>query len=262
MNPDILNEISNKDYGSIRKKIDEFLQEEIQKGHTHGLVFGLSGGIDSTTIAYLCSISLKNKSLALIMPDSNTTPKTELEDALKVITKLGIAYKLIDINPIHKEYGNYIDQNHLALGNLRARIRANLLYYYANSNNYLVVGSSDKSEYLIGYFTKFGDGSADIIPIVSLYKTQVRKLAKFLGVPESIILKKSSPNLWKDHFAESEIGASYEEIDAILYCFIDKKMSIQETVKLTGIDKMKVEKIINMNKDSVHKRNLANAAVL
>ena len=91
------------------------------------------------------------------------------------------------------------------------------MYYYANSKNLSVLGSSDKSEYLIGYFTKFGDGAADVLPIASLYKTQIRELARTLDVPDNIIVKKSSPNLWPNHTAESEIGVSYEEIDTILH---------------------------------------------
>ena len=141
----------------------------------------------------------------------------------------------------------------LALGNLRARIRANIIYYYANLKNLLVLGTSDKSEYSIGYFTKFGDGCADLLPISNLYKTQIREFAKILGIPDNIITKKSSPNLWKDHDAEDEIGISYEEIDSILYC-IEKRLSIDEIAKMTEIKKEFVEKISIMHENSKHKR--------
>ena len=147
-----------------------------------------------------------------------------------------------------------MEPNDLALGNLRARIRKNLLYYYANSKNLLVLGSSDKSEFNIGYFTKFGDGAADLLPIVSLYKTQIRQIAKELGLPNNIITKKSSPNLWPNHVAESEIGATYDEIDCILYCIIDKKLSVDETVSQTKIESETVEKIYQLYKKSEHKR--------
>jgi NAD+ synthase len=217
-------------------------------------VFGLSGGIDSAVIAHVCAKSFKDKSLALIMPDSKVSPKEETEDALYLVDNLGLDYKLIDINMIHSQFANILEPQEMALGNLRARIRASLLYYYANLKNYLVVGSSDKSEYLIGYFTKFGDGSADILPIASLYKTQVKGLAKFLGVKESIIAKKSSPHLWKGHVAEEEIGAAYEEIDSVLYCLVDKKMSIDDTTNAVGIPKNKIEKIHQLFKKSEHKR--------
>jgi len=188
------------------------------------------------------------------MPDSQISPDDETEDALQLVKKLGLEYKLIDINLIHNQYSKILEPNDLALGNLRARIRANILYYYANAKNLLVVGTSDKSEYLIGYFTKFGDGSADILPIVSLYKTQVRRFAKLLNVPDSIIAKKSSPNLWKDHVAEEELGLSYEVIDSVLYCIFEKKCSIDETVAKTGIDKNSVDKIYQLYKKSQHKR--------
>ena len=167
---------------------------------------------------------------------------------------LGINYKVIDINSIFSEYEKHLEHDEKSFGNLRARIRANLLYYYANLKNYLVVGSSDKSEYLIGYFTKFGDGSADVLPIVSLYKSQVRELAKFLGIQDSVIAKKSSPQLWTGHIAEEEIGATYEEIDSILYCVFDKKLTIEETIKTTQIEKEVVDKIYQLYKNSHHKR--------
>ena len=117
-----------------------------------------------------------------------------------------------------------------------------------------MLGSSDKSEYLIGYFTKFGDGAADVLPIASLYKTQIRELARTLGVPDNIIVKKSSPNLWPNHTAESEIGVSYEEIDTILHCINDKQMTKDETVSKTEIGLTTVDKIYQLYKKSEHKR--------
>jgi NAD+ synthase len=254
MNDQLLEEIKNIDYASITKKIENFLEDQVKASNCNGIILGLSGGIDSAVITYLCARVLKEKMLVLILPDSKVSPKEETEDALKIIDDLGLDYKLLDITLIVKEYSKYIEPNDFALGNLRARIRANLLYYYANVKTLLVVGSSDKSEFLIGYFTKFGDGSADILPIVSLYKTQVRGLAKFLGVSESIIKKRSSPNLWEGHVAEEEIGIKYEEIDAVLYCLIDKKLSITETSQFANIEKSTVEKIYQMYKNSEHKR--------
>ena len=191
------------------------------------------------------------------MPDTSITPESETQDALKMISLTGIEYKLIDIKPIVNEYAMYLEPNEKSRGNLRARIRTNILYYYANIRNYLVLGSSDKSEYLIGYFTKFGDGASDLTPIISLYKLQVREIAKHLGVPDNVIVKKSSPHLWKEHEAEKELGISYEEIDVILHCLMDKKLSVEDTVKITNIEKITVEKIQQLNTDSEHKRSLA-----
>lgn len=262
MNKTLLEEIIKKDYKAIKNKIERFLVEEVVQRQSSGVIFGLSGGIDSAVIASLCTVSLKDKSLSLLMPDSKITPRTDTEDALKLVDKLGLNYKLIDISLVHSEYSKYLEPNSLALGNLRARIRSNILYYYANSKNLLVLGSSDRSEYLIGYFTKFGDGAADLLPIVSLYKTQIREFAKSLGVPDSIISKKSSPSLWQGHTAEDEIGLSYEEVDLILYCIIDKNLSLQETSNLADIDLSVVDKIHKLYKKSEHKRITATTCQL
>lgn len=254
MNQDIIKEIINQDYSSITETIEKFVSDQIEKTHSKGIILGLSGGIDSAVLAYICKRNLKGKTLALIMPDTAITPESETQDALKMIALTGIEYKLIDIKPIVNEYSMYLEPNEKAKGNLRARIRTNILYYYANIRNYLVLGSSDKSEHMIGYFTKFGDGASDMTPIISLYKLQVREIAKYLKVPENIISKKSSPHLWKDHEAEKELGISYEEIDSILYCLFEKKISIDETQKITQIDRTMIEKINQLNINSEHKR--------
>ena len=256
MNQDIINKIISQDYASITNRIEEFIENQIKKNNAKGIILGLSGGIDSAVLAYICKRKLKEKTLALILPDTTITPNSETEDAMKIISLTGIEHKLIDIKPIVNEYSMYLVPNEKSKGNLRARIRTNILYYYANIENYLVLGSSDKSEYLIGYFTKYGDGASDLTPIVSLYKLQVREIAKYLGIPENIISKKSSPHLWKDHEAEKELGIQYEEVDSILYCLIEKGLSIQETVERTNIDKEIVEKIHNLNINSEHKRLL------
>ncbi|MFB5648562.1 MAG: NAD+ synthase, partial [Candidatus Nitrosomaritimum aestuariumsis] len=246
MNPEIIDEIENQDYEEITNLFEKFLKEQMEKNNAEGLILGLSGGIDSAVLAYLCKRNLKDKTLAIIMPDTEITPNYETEDALKMISLTGLQYKLIDIKPIVKEYSMYLEPNDWAKGNLRARIRTNILYYYANAKNYLVLGSSDKSEHLIGYFTKFGDGAADLVPIISLYKLQVRKIAEYLGVPKNVIEKKSSAHLWKEHEAEKEIGISYEEIDSILYCLFDKKLSVEDTSTKTQIEKSTVEKVYSL----------------
>jgi len=256
LNQDIINKIISQDYATITNEIEEFIENELKKNNAKGVILGLSGGIDSAVLTYICKRKFKEKTLALIMPDTDITPSSETEDAMKIIGLTGIEHKLIDIKPIVNEYSMYLVPNEKSKGNLRARIRSNILYYYANIENYLVLGSSDKSEYLIGYFTKFGDGASDLTPIVSLYKLQVREIAKHLGIPENIISKKSSPHLWKDHEAETELGTQYEEVDSILYCLMDKGLSIEETVETTKIDKEIVEKIYNLNINSEHKRLL------
>ena len=251
---DILNKIIEQDYSSISNKIQNSLKQKLDEIKSNGVIFGLSGGVDSVVTAYLCANSIKDNTTVLILPDSKISPKEETEDAIKVVDELGLNYRLLDINLIHSSYAKNLEPDDKALGNLSARIRKNIIYYYANAKNLTVLGTSDKTEHLIGYFTKFGDGAADLLPISSLYKNQVRGLAKYLGVPNSIIKKKSSPNLWPNHLAESEIGATYEEIDSILYCLIDKKISLSETVNKTQINDKTVEKIYQLYKKSKHKR--------
>ena len=253
MNQEILNEVIGQDYAKIQQDIEVFLKNSVSQNKADGVIFGLSGGIDSTVIAYLAAKIFGKRALALVMPDSTVSPSNETSDALKVVGELELDYKLIDIDVIHKVYSNHLEPDERALGNLRARIRANIIYYYANLKNFLVLGTSDKSEYSIGYFTKFGDGSADLLPISKLYKTQLREFAKILGVPNNIITKKSSPNLWKKHIAEEELGITYEEIDSILYC-LEKRLTIDDIIKKTEIKKESVEKIYHMHEKSWHKR--------
>jgi NAD+ synthase len=253
MNQEILNEVIGQDYTKIQQDIEVFLKNSVSQNKADGVIFGLSGGIDSTVVAYLAAKIFGKRALALVMPDSTVSPSNETSDALKVVGELELDYKLIDIDVIHKVYSNHLEPDERALGNLRARIRANIIYYYANLKNFLVLGTSDKSEYSIGYFTKFGDGSADLLPISKLYKTQLREFAKILGVPNNIITKKSSPNLWKEHIAEEELGITYEEIDSILYC-LEKRLTIDEIIKKTEIKKESVEKIYHMHEKSWHKR--------
>jgi len=259
LNHQIIDEIVKLNYDLIEKKIGAFLNDEITTRKSNGVVLGLSGGIDSAVITVLCARYIKEKTLVLIMPNAKITPKIDTEDAIKLVDSFGLDYKLIDIGFIHKEYSKYLEPNPFAFGNLGARIRANILYYYANARNNLVLGPSDKSEFFIGYFTKFGDGAADLLPLVSLYKSQIREFAKVLGISSSIISKPSGPYLWEGHKAEVELGLSYEEIDSILYCAVDKGYTVEEITKRTEIPISEVEKIFTMYKRSEHKRIAAKA---
>ena len=254
MNQDIINEIKNQDYTQITGTIERFVSSEIKNTGLRGAVIGLSGGIDSAVLAYICMQNQRDSTLALIMPDTKITPESETADALNVASLTGIHHKLIDINPIVSQYATHLEPDTKAGGNLRARIRASILYYYANHKNYLALGSSDKSEYMTGYFTKFGDGASDVTPIVSLYKLQVREIARYLGVPDNIIAKKSSPHLLKGHGAEEELGASYEEVDSVLFCLYEKGLSVDQTEKITGIDPSVVKRVQKLYENSKHKR--------
>jgi NAD+ synthase len=251
-----LDKLAHQDFNRISKRIERFISSYVSKSSAKGLIIGLSGGLDSSVVVKLAVNALSpSRVLGIIMP-SEATPIKDVEHAIELATSLGIQYKVIDINSLLGDYSRLLPEDKKARGNLMARIRMNILYYYANINGYLVAGTSDKSELYIGYFTKFGDGAADILPIADLYKTQVRVLAKYLSVPGSIIEKKSSPRLWLNHLAEEEIGVTYETIDPILYLLVDRKLKPKDAAIKLGIPANQVDKVRKMMEANMHKRNM------
>lgn len=242
------------DYGKVSKKIERFIASYVSKSSAKGVVIGLSGGLDSSVALKLAANALSpSRVLGIAMP-SDTTPREDTDHAIQLAESLGIKYQVIDISQLLARYADVLPDDKKARGNLMARVRMNILYYHANVNNYLVAGTSDKSELLIGYFTKWGDGAADILPIADLYKTQVRALAKHLKIPEAIAEKKSSPRLWDSHLAEEEIGMDYETIDRILYLLVDKKIKPKAAAKKLAIPASQVNKVKGMMEKSLHKR--------
>jgi NAD+ synthase len=255
--PSTLEELLGQDYKRISKEIEKFISDYISKSSAKGLVIGLSGGLDSSVVLKLSVNALgASKVLGLVMP-SDTTPNDDTNHAIDLAKDLRIKYRVIDIHPIIRKFEEILPEDKGARGNLMARIRMSLLYYYAGINGYLVAGTSDKSEIQIGYFSKFGDGAADIMPIAGLYKTQVRSLAEYLDIPVVIVQKKSSPRLWDNHLAEEEIGMDYEIIDQILYLLVDKKMQLKDATRKLGIDTKHVNKVKKMIEKSLHKRSPA-----
>lgn len=257
----VLEHIIDIDYDVVEQYLSKFLRDYLDRANGNGYIVGVSGGLDSATVLALASKSLgKDRVFALILPDSSVTPKEDVEDAIYLVKTLGVRHHIIEISsvinivkriiPIYEN--DYTDK--LPLGNLRARLRMCLLYYYANKMNYLVLGASDRSEYLIGYFTKYGDGAVDVAPLTVLYKTQVRRFANRLGVPDRIIKKPSSPRLWPNHLAEEELGVRYEDIDLILVAYADLGFSEEEIPNVTGIDKAIVDRVLGMYRRSAHKR--------
>lgn len=215
----------------------------------------MSGGIDSTLIAYLaCEALGKDNVFGIVMP-STTTPTEDKIHGIEIAQHLGINYKEIAIDSILNEFLSVtqLEENSLAIGNLKARIRMSIIYYYANQKNYLVSGTGNKSEILIGYFTKHGDGACDIEPIGDLYKTDVYKLSRFLDVPKEIIDKPPRAGLWADQTDESEIGMSYELIDKILYLHTEKDENNTEIANKLDISVDDVDMIINKITRSEHK---------
>lgn len=207
-------------------KIVKWLQKNVKDANVRGLVVGLSGGLDSAVVSYLIQRAFPNDSLAVIMP-LKSNPK-DIEHAEAVIQGSGIHALTVDLTDSHHVLYSSIQEqlnskgdlvkkaDRLADANLRARLRMSTLYTLATNYNYLVVGTDNASEWYTGYFTKYGDGGVDILPIVDLTKGEVREMARYLGVPDAIIEKDPSADLWEGQTDEEEMGTTYDKIDAYL----------------------------------------------
>jgi|Deesub1362B_J571_1020462.scaffolds.fasta_scaffold00005_169 NAD+ synthase len=251
--------IPDLDYNYAVRRIKTFIKDKVEEAGMKGVVIGLSGGLDSSVTAVLAVRALgKERVFGLLMPEESTTPLQDIEDALELCGKLGIKHQTVNITRIYKEIKKsipfYMEKDRVASGNILARIRMMIWYYHANINRLLVCGTSDRSELLLGYFTKYGDGGVDILPLGDIYKTQVRILAKKIGLPENIYLKPSSPRFWPGHLAEQELGMSYEIVDTILHLYFDLRMDIERVIKKTNIERETVSKVINRVLRNEHKR--------
>jgi len=243
------------DINLTRKKLVKFIRDFISNANLDSAVFGLSGGIDSCVVAYLCVEAVgPDKVHALCLPYYENK-----EDALNsklVADKLDIEYKVFDISGLVNLYfDNFPDADQVRQGNMMARQRMNILFDHSKIYNGVVVGTGNKSELLLGYFTLFGDGACSCAPIADLYKTQVCQLAKDLGVPDQIINKKPSAGLWPGQTDEEELGISYDELDKILYLLEDKKYNIDELLS-QGFDEGLIKKIMERIESSSFKRKL------
>ena len=255
MMPEYVKQKLSLDFAEITEYLTKRIKEYIEESGKSGGIIGLSGGIDSSVTAILLSKATKNFHI-LLMPSSSTSKK-DIEDAMKIIKIINAEdkYTLINIDNITEDFSNLVKTtDKIIIGNIKARVRMILLYAFAQKMNYLVIGTGDKSEIMLGYFTKYGDGGVDVLPIGDLYKTQVRMLGRFLGVPEDIVSKPPSPALWEGQTAEGEIGLDYETIDSILYLKFEEMREEEEISEMTKTDMAKVEKIIKMVKTSQHKR--------
>ncbi|MDW8056188.1 MAG: NAD(+) synthase [Elusimicrobiota bacterium] len=218
----------------IYKKLIEWIKQQVKQAKKNGVVFGLSGGVDSSVVAVLCKKAFPKNHLALILPCFSS--EKDLEDAYTIVKKFNLNSKLVDLKDVFLKFCEILNlepqSKELSVINIKPRLRMITLYYFANKLNYLVVGTGNKSELIMGYFTKYGDGGVDILPLGDLTKTQVRSLAEFLEIPKNIIDKPPSAGLWEGQTDECEMGITYKELDKIINYIETKKRPIDFNKKI------------------------------
>ena len=254
----LISDVLKLDLSSAEARIKRFIRDYVEKCGASGVVLGVSGGVDSCTTAALSSLALGGrKVLGMILPEEETYDAIDIKHAKMVAEKFGFDLETIDISSALKACFQslpiYEAADKVSKGNLKARMRMLFLYYYANKLKRIVCGSSDKSETMIGYFTKWGDAAADISPIMDLYKTQVRQLALHIGIPPEIAKKPSTPRLWPGHLAEKELGIKYETLDLILFG-VEHFMTPKEIARQLKLPLRRVEEIRGRWLASEHKR--------
>lgn len=238
----------------VRTMIVNFIRDEITRvGFSRGIL-GLSGGIDSALVASLAVQALGAQNvLGLLMPYRTSNPRSRA-DAEAVAQKLGIQTRVIEITPMVDPYlEKFASGDERRRGNVMARARMLALYDQSEEFRALVIGTSNKTEALLGYTTQFGDNAAAIQPIADLYKAQVRQLARAVGVPEEILVKAPSADLWQGQTDEGELGFTYDDADAVLYRLIDERRHVAD-VTAQGFDARVVERIAELVRRNHFKR--------
>ena len=246
---------------TICRQLKAFLKNTIRAANANGAVIALSGGVDSSVTAAIAHNAVNTK--ALILPEKGTTSAQDTLDATFIAETYTLPFTIIEINDLvnclRKTATPILptgrsDRPSIVDANLKPRIRMILSYIVANADRRLVVGTSNRTELLTGYFTKHGDGAADILPIGDLYKTQVFQLARYLGIPERIISKPPSAGLWFGQTDEEELGIPYPLLDQILYQLVDSRRTAAEVARIVGVEQRRVQEIAKMVSNAEHKR--------
>jgi NAD+ synthase len=252
-------DLSEEELEAHRDRITEFIASVVDDADAEGAVIGLSGGIDSTLVAHLAVEALgADRVHGLVMP-SDVNTDTNMSDAERVAELLDIEYDVLDINPIldafFDAYPDGVDDR-MAAGNVRVRTRAVLNYFVANAESRVVLGTGNRSEAMTGYYTKYGDQAVDCNPIGNLYKRQVRQLAAHIGVPDDLVTKPASAEMWEGQTDEDEMGLDYDTVDAILALHVDGPFSRSATVETLGVPESAVERVVELYERSEHKRHM------
>lgn len=221
----------------MKRKIILWIRSQLQRSGAKGIVMGLSGGVDSAVVAALAKEAAgRKKFLALILPCQSQ--RRDLKDAAAVAKGLKVKVKQLDLTPLYDNLTKILPEARgLASHNLKPRLRMLALYYFANKLDYLVCGTGNKSELMMGYFTKYGDGGVDILPLGGLLKKDVKKLAEQLKIPRQIIEKAPSAGLWPGQTDEGEMGITYAELDDILERMDKKRRQLSSRKKIELVKK-------------------------
>ena len=240
----------------VHSELVEFLRESFKKAGFSKAVLGLSGGIDSALVAYLLRDALgKENVLAIMMPYKSSNPDS-LNHAKLVIEDLKINSKTIEITDMIDAYfKNEKEATSLRMGNKMARERMSILFDYSSKENALVVGTSNKTEIYLGYSTQFGDSACALNPIGDLYKTNIWDLSRYLKIPNELIEKKPSADLWEGQTDEQEMGLTYKEADQVLYRMLEENKKVEE-VLTEGFNKDLVDNIVRRMNRSEYKRRM------
>lgn len=219
------------DWNNIKKQLQEFLKKELAKTGLNRVTVGLSGGLDSAVVAVLCKETFGDNMSCVLMP-SQFSSKESVDDAVELCEKFNIKYEIKSIAPMVEAYIQNMDEDKLRIGNFSARMRMSVLYDTSSRDKSIVVGTSNKSELLLGYGTIFGDIACAINPIGEMYKSDEFEFAKFLGVTDAIINKKPSADLWEGQSDEEELGYSYAQMDEVLKLLVDENKTKEELLTL------------------------------
>ncbi len=227
-------------YENIKKQMLNFLENEVANAGLKDVVVGISGGLDSAIVAVLCQEVFGKRLHGVFLP-SHFSSDASIIDAKELCDKFNISYEVVEIAPMVKGYFDHIkDSTPLRIGNLSARMRMSVLYDISAKYNALVVGTSNKSEILLGYGTLYGDTACAINPIGEMYKSDEYNFAKYLGVPDSIINKKPSADLWEGQSDEEELGYSYKAMDDVLKQLVDDNKTREELIS-NDVDKALID---------------------
>jgi NAD+ synthase len=242
------------------RMITGFIQDQIEKVGMKRAVLGLSGGIDSALSAYLTARAIGPENLLAVRMPYRTSAKASLLDADAVIEDLGLPSLTVEITPmVDPLIEQFPDMNAVRKGNIMARQRMIVLYDQSVAWGGLVVGTSNKTEFLLGYSTIYGDSGVALQPIADLYKAQIRQLARALGVPQAIIDKAPSADLWAGQTDEGELGFTYNDVDQVLFLLVDERYTVDEVVD-EGFEREFVEKVWKRVKANHYKRTMPNIA--